>query len=97
MYRYAWVNGVEIRAEGDTCTVNYLSMELWNEEKQERTYKNAWITDKTITRENVKELVEWGRARWKIENEHNNVLKHRGYNLEHNFGHWEKLCLERVQ
>jgi hypothetical protein len=59
-------------------------MELWNEEKQERTYKNAWITDKTITRENVKELVEWGRARWKIENEHNNVLKHRGYNLEHN-------------
>jgi hypothetical protein len=24
---------------------------------------------------------------WKIENEHNNVLKNRGYNLEHNFGH----------
>ena len=28
-----------------------------------------------------------GRARWKIENEHHNVLKNRGYNLEHNFGH----------
>jgi hypothetical protein len=28
-----------------------------------------------------------GRARWKIENERRNVLKNRGYNLEHNFGH----------
>jgi hypothetical protein len=93
-YRYAWVNGVEIRAEGDTFAVNYLSMEIWNEEKQERTYKNAWITDKTITRENVKELVEWGRARWKIENEHHNVLKHRGYTLEHNFGHGKNHASE---
>jgi hypothetical protein len=36
---------------------------------------------------NVAYLAECGRARWKIENEHNNVLKNRGYNLEHNFGH----------
>lgn len=28
-----------------------------------------------------------GRARWKIENENNNVLKTKGYHLEHNFGH----------
>ncbi len=27
------------------------------------------------------------RARWKIENEGFNVLKTKGYNLEHNFGH----------
>ena len=27
------------------------------------------------------------RSRWKIENEHNNTLKTKGYNLEHNFGH----------
>ncbi len=27
------------------------------------------------------------RARWKIENENNNVLKTKGYHLEHNFGH----------
>ncbi|MDR0759645.1 MAG: hypothetical protein LBF74_05975, partial [Treponema sp.] len=30
------------------------------------------------------------RARWKIENEHNNVLKNHGYNLEHNFGHGQE-------
>jgi hypothetical protein len=35
----------------------------------------------------VRNLVDCGRARWKIENEHNNILKHHGYNLEHNFGH----------
>jgi hypothetical protein len=38
----------------------------------------------------VKHLADCGRARWKIENEHNNVLKNHGYNLEHNFGHGEE-------
>jgi hypothetical protein len=31
---------------------------------------------------------------WKIENEHNNVLKNHGYNLEHNFGHGEEHASE---
>jgi predicted secreted protein len=35
-----------------------------------------------------------GRGRWKIENEHNNVLKNRGYNLEHNFGHGKNHACE---
>jgi hypothetical protein len=36
---------------------------------------------------NVADFVDAGRARWKVENENNNVLKTQGYNLEHNFGH----------
>ena len=32
-------------------------------------------------------FVTAGRTRWKNENEGNNVLKHYGYHLEHNFGH----------
>jgi hypothetical protein len=28
-----------------------------------------------------------GRSRWKTENENHNVLKTKGYHLEHNFGH----------
>ncbi len=32
-------------------------------------------------------IVREGRARWKIENENNNVLKTKGYHIEHNFGH----------
>ncbi len=35
-------------------------------------------------------LVAAGRARWKIENENNNVLKTKGYHLEHNFAHGQE-------
>ena len=40
------------------------------------------------------EMAECARARWKIENEHNNVLKHHGYHLEHNFGHGKENACE---
>jgi hypothetical protein len=87
-YRYRWYNGVEIRAEQPALTVNYLSLEIWNEEKGKVTYRNSWVTDLAIDEEQVAEMVECGRARWKIENAHNmrqnNVLKHHGYHLEHN-------------
>jgi hypothetical protein len=93
-YRYSWVNGIENRADGEKLAVNYLYFEIWNKEKKEITFRNSWITDHEITRENVKHIVECARARWKIENEHNNVLKHRGYNLEHNFGHGKNHAAE---
>lgn len=43
-------------------------------------YRNAFVAG----------LVAAGRARWKIENENNNVLKTKGCHLEHNFGHGKK-------
>ena len=57
--------------------------------QKKRTFYNSWITDKELTAENAKHLADCGRTRWKIENEHNNVLKNHGCNLEHNFGHGE--------
>jgi hypothetical protein len=33
------------------------------------------------------QVVAAGRARWKVENENNNVLKNHGYHFEHNFAH----------
>ena len=57
-------------------------------------YTSIWVTDKEITAENVEHLAECARARWKIENEHNNVLKNHGYNLEHNFGHGDEHASE---
>lgn len=33
------------------------------------------------------EVIACGRARWKSENENNNVLKNHGYHIDHNFGH----------
>ena len=67
-----------------------------NEEKQKRTFYNSWITDTEIRAESVKALADCGRARWKIKHEHTKVLKNRGYNLEHNFGHEEVHASENV-
>jgi hypothetical protein len=33
------------------------------------------------------QIVAAGRARWKIENENNNVLKNHDYHFDHNFAH----------
>ena len=93
-YTYRWLNGVEIRDDKETLLVNYLSLSIWNEKLNKRTYFNTWITDKTITVNNAARLASCGRARWKIENEHNNVLKNHGYNLKHNFGHGKTHAAE---
>ncbi len=50
----------------------------------------VWVTDLNVTRQNVKDIVRAGRARWKIENETFNTLKNQGYNFEHNYGHGNK-------
>jgi hypothetical protein len=94
IYTYKWLNGVEIRDNKETLLVNYLSLSIWNEKKNKETYCNSWITNKTITCDNAAHLAACGRARWKIENEHNNVLKNHGYNLKHNFGHGKKHASE---
>jgi hypothetical protein len=54
-------------------------------------YRNSFITDWKISADNVAGLVAAGRVRWKIDNESNDVLKTKGYHLEHNFGHGKNL------
>ena len=76
-----------LEQEEQVLEVNWLEISIWNETKRKRTFYNSWITNKEITAENVKALADCERVRRKIENEHNNVLKNNGYNLEHNFGH----------
>jgi len=53
-------------------------------------YHNAFATDHPLTEANVPQVVAAGRARWKVENENNNTLKTKGYQLEHNYGHGKK-------
>ena len=50
-------------------------------------YQNSWATTHPIGDNHVVKIANAARARWKIENENNNVLKKRGYHFEHNFGH----------
>jgi hypothetical protein len=94
VYRYRWLNGVEIRDSRETLKVNYMYLEIENEQKGKITYRNSWVTDKPINEDNAVLIASCGRARWKIENEHNNILKNHGYNLEHNFGHGEEYASE---
>jgi hypothetical protein len=91
---YRWINGVPLRDSKDALMVNYLELEIVNEKTGKRSYRNSWITDKKITGENVELPAVCARVRWKIENEHHNVLKNRGYNLEHNFGHGKEHASE---
>jgi hypothetical protein len=86
---YRWANGVPL-TEGDAALkVNWCELTVTDAEGKVR-YKNSFITDWQISADHVAGLVAAGRARWKIENESNNVLKNRGYHLEHNFGHGKK-------
>jgi hypothetical protein len=99
VYRYRWLNGVEIRDSRETLKVDYVYFEIENEEKGKITYRNSWVTDKLVNEDNAALIVSCGRARWKIENEHKSdfsphVLKKHGYNLEHNFGHGEAYASE---
>jgi hypothetical protein len=83
---YRWLTEVPLRGTADALVVNWFSIETFNAAGKS-TYRNAFVTDLPVTADTVAELAACGRARWKIENETFNVLKAKGYNLEHNFGH----------
>ena len=88
-YTYRFANQVPLVEGQDALKVNWCELTI-TDPHGNVVYLNAWITDFSITDKNVEALVASGRARWKIENENNNVLKNRGYHLEHNFGHGKK-------
>ena len=85
-YRYRWLNKVPLRGDEKAIEVNWLAMEI-RDGAGKTTYRNAFVTDMEVRRDNVAGMAAVGRARWKVENETFNVLKTKGYNLEHNFGH----------
>ena len=85
-HRYQWVNKVPLNGSKDADDVNFFQYQIVSKSGK-ITYKNSWITDIVVDKDNVVDLVKGGRARWKIENETFNTLKNQGYHLEHNFGH----------
>ena len=68
-------------------SVNWVEMTVLNAKTGAQLYYNTFITNHRLSAENVAQVAHAGRGRWKIENENNNVLKTKGYHLEHNFGH----------
>jgi hypothetical protein len=87
IYTYRYANTLPLRGDQDAIDVNWCELTITREDTGEQLYKNAWITDFTVAETTVEAIVRDGRARWKVENENNNVLKTKGYHLEHNFGH----------
>lgn len=87
IWSYRFVNGVPLRAGDDALMINWFELTIVHEETGKVLYHNAWVTNHTISSRNVAQLAQLGRARWKVENENINVLKTKGYNLNHNFGH----------
>jgi hypothetical protein len=85
-HTYRWIEAVPLRDGDDAITVNWLEIEI-ADATGKITYRNSFVTDLPVEADTVVELAAAGRARWKIENETFNVLKTKGYNLEHNFGH----------
>ncbi len=86
---YRWAHAVPLTDADDALPVNWCDVTV-TDDAGNILYHNAWITDWAITADNVAGLVSAGRARLKIENENNNVLKTKGYHLEHNFGHGQE-------
>lgn len=89
IYRYKYANHVPLRDSEDALWVNWFEVCVSTEDG-EILYKNAFVTNHKITDKNVEALVVCGRTHWKVENENNNVLKTKGYHLEHNYGHGNK-------
>src|SRR5712691_9803355 len=88
MVRY--LNEVLLRRGDDAMAVNWFEITVVNAKTGEQLYQNSCITNHRLTAANVMAVAQSGRGRWKIENENNNVLKTKGYHLEHNFGHGKR-------
>ena len=88
LHGFRWVNNLAINASHRDIRVSLL--EYWQIRGDNKTKYFSWVTDFTITPENVYQIMRGGRARWKIENETFNTLKNQGYNYEHNYGLGEK-------
>lgn len=84
---FRWAHALPLNASHQDILVNVL--EYWQLKGREYTYF-SWVTDLTLTEENVYAVMRAGRARWKIENETFNTLKNQGYHLEHNYGLGQK-------
>ncbi|MEM9276831.1 MAG: ISNCY family transposase [Cyanobacteria bacterium P01_F01_bin.143] len=90
IWHYRYLNRVPIREQQPALQVNWCEVKVTRESDGKQLYFNSWITNHHLTPQTVIEVVASGRGRWKTENENHNVLKTRGYHLEHNFGHGQR-------
>lgn len=87
VWTYRYLNEVPLRKGDEALSVNWCDLLIIHEETGQQLYRNEWVTSLMLDDAILPEVVACGRARWKSENENNNVLKNHGYHIDHNFGH----------
>lgn len=87
---YRSLNDVLLLDGKESLAVHWFEITVVNAKTGEQLYHNSFITNHRVTAENVAAVAQAGRGRGKIENENNNVLKTKGYHVEHNFGHGQQ-------
>ena len=87
---YRYTEALPLTGDPQALKVNWCEVIITREDTGAPLYTNSFITDFMITDTTVEAIVRDGRTRWKVENENNNVLKTKGYHLEHNFGHGQQ-------
>jgi hypothetical protein len=90
IWTYHFLNHVPLRGGDDALDVNWCDLLVTHEETGEVLYRNEWVTSLALDETKTPDVVACGRARWKSENENNNVLKNHGYHINHNFGHGQE-------
>jgi hypothetical protein len=88
LHQFYYLNQVPLNKSNPDVLVNVLEYMQTNPKGKETKF--SWVTNITLTKNNIFTLMKGGRARWKIENETFNTLKNLGYNFEHNYGHGKK-------
>jgi hypothetical protein len=86
-WHYRFVSHVPLREPLDPLYVQWCELTVTDEATGKERYHNALATNQLLAPQTVPRVTAAGRARWKVENEGHNVLKHQGYHLEHNYGH----------
>jgi hypothetical protein len=90
IYSYRYVSRIPLRETQPSLNVNWCELIVTRESDGKILYENAFTTSHELDEKTVPSVTEAGRCRWKTENENHNILKTKGYHLEHNFGHGQE-------
>jgi len=85
--RYRYIHDVRRRDGDDALSIHWFEITVVNAKTGAQLSHNSCITHHRLHADHVADVADAGRGRWKIANEHHNVLKTKGSHLEHNFGH----------
>lgn len=85
-----FVEDIPLRGGEDALLVNWCEITVTHSKTGKQLYYNTFATNHRLTEQTDVPIAEAGRARWKVENENNNILKTKGYHLKHNFGHGQQ-------